>query len=203
MWVSRNLSLSSQLFLLSPQSQQHKFFRQLDVQETVQTEFERPPHSSRNDPKQGCDKKVRTRRGKRAKKMRNDKIDSEKMLLIGANAAGLLNKRESLIRLVEKFSPAVIFIQKTKARKKNNVKLDNYLCFEAVRSVYYGGGLLTAVHKELHPFQVSNCDDDEIIVVEAKINKQNIRLINGYGPQESSPEETRKSFFSHLDLEIK
>ena len=53
--------------------------------------------------------------------MRNDKIDSEKMILIGANAAGLLNKRESLIRLVEKFSPAVIFIKKTKARKKNNV----------------------------------------------------------------------------------
>ena len=64
----------------------------------------------------------------------------------------------------------------------------------------------TAVHKSLDPVSVP-CDNDEeneIMVVEATIAKdKKIRLINGYGPQESSPEATRKSFFTQLDLEIK
>ena len=43
----------------------------------------------------------------------------------------------------------------------------------------------------------------EILVVEATVDKRKIRLINGYGPQESQNEETRRNFYSRLDFEIR
>ena len=81
------------------------------------------------------------------------------MTFIGANAAGLGNKIDSLHRLVSKFKPAAIFIQETKARSKNKFKIDNYDCFEPQRTNSNGGGLLTAIHKSLNPVESSTDSD--------------------------------------------
>ena len=62
--------------------------------------------------------------------------------------------------------------------------------------------MITAVHNNLHPVQVSNDDETEVLVVEAKIDDVNIRLINGYGPQESD-DENSKAFMNRIDVEIK
>jgi len=126
-----------------------------------------------------------------------------KMYILGANSAGLFNKKDSFLRNISLFNPGVIFIQETKARQKNKIKLDNYTVFESIRKNSGGGGLLTAVHKSLKPVSVSNEEAEEILVVEAKLPEFNVRLINGYGPQEKSSEDIRKSFFEQLDLEIK
>ena len=49
-----------------------------------------------------------------------------------------------------------------------------------------------------------NCDDEEeLLVVEAKLAHTKVRFINGYGSQEKAPEDRRKSFYNQLDLEIK
>ena len=50
--------------------------------------------------------------------------------------------------------------------------------------------------------QVSNDDDTEVLVVEAKFDNTKIRLINGYGPQESD-EDNSKAFMSRIDIEVK
>ena len=50
----------------------------------------------------------------------------QEMVFIGANAAGLSNKTDSLLRLISVFNPGVLFIQETKARRKNKIKLCNY-----------------------------------------------------------------------------
>ena len=50
------------------------------------------------------------------------------MVLIGANAAGLVNKVDSLLRLVSVFKPGVIFIQESKVRRKNGISLTDYDC---------------------------------------------------------------------------
>ena len=42
----------------------------------------------------------------------------------------------------------------------------------------------------------------ELLVVEVKINKREIRIISGYGPQENLPESERTAFYSTLDTEI-
>ena len=129
------------------------------------------------------------------------------MFILGGNSAGLANKKESFLRNISLFKPAAYFVQETKVNKKNKIQVDDYIIFENIRSKTTGGGILTAVHKALNPINV--CDDDvegeEILVVEAKIsnNRQKIRFINGYGPQENENEEIKKNFYTRLDLEIK
>ena len=125
------------------------------------------------------------------------------MFILGTNSAGLLNKKESFLRNISLFNPGVYFIQESKARMKNKIVLKDYITFELLRKNTGGGGLLTAVHKSLKPVSVSNDDEQELLVVEAKLYETKVRFINGYGPQEKAPEDSRKSFFNQLDLEVK
>ena len=81
--------------------------------------------------------------------------------------------------------------------------MDDYVVFEFLRKDKGGGGLLTAVHKNLQPVSVSDDTDTEVLGVEGKINDKKARFINGYGPQENYDEETKLKFFNRLDLEIK
>ena len=125
------------------------------------------------------------------------------MYILGNNAAGISNKLESFKRNLDKFKPGVYFIQETKSRRKNQVKLNDDSVFEHIRKDKGGGGLLTAVHKNLKPVSVSEENHIEILVVQGEINNNKVRFINGYGPQESQKEETRVEFFDRLDLEVK
>ena len=124
------------------------------------------------------------------------------MFFLGANAAGILNKTESFYRNIRLFNPAVFFLQETKTRFRNKIKYPNYTFFEYIRKNSGGGGLLTAVHNNLHPVQVSNDEDVEVLVVEGRLDDIKIRLINGYGPQEADEENTR-AFMNKIDLEVK
>ena len=42
----------------------------------------------------------------------------------------------------------------------------------------------------------------ELLVVEVKVNKLEIRIISGYGPQENLPDNERSAFYVALDVEI-
>ena len=126
------------------------------------------------------------------------------MFILGSNSAGLMNKKESFQRNISLFEPAAYFIQESKVSKKNKIVVNDYAIFEHIRNNTAGGGLLTAVHNSLNPISVSEeIEGEEILVVEATFGKNTVRLINGYGPQESDSEETRKAFYSRLDFEIK
>ena len=48
--------------------------------------------------------------------------------------------------------------------------MDDYVVFEFLRKDKGGGGLLTAVHKNLQPVSVSDDTDTEVLGVECKIN---------------------------------
>ena len=122
---------------------------------------------------------------------------------MGANSAGLFNKKESFQRYLNLFLPGVFFIQESKLRRKNKIKHPNYVMFEYVRQNCGGGGLLTAVHKSLSPVSVSNDTDEEVIVVEATIVDKRVRFINGYGPQEDDDDDVREGFFNRIDQEVK
>ena len=148
---------------------------------------------------------MKVKRGKRNSQRKLGGETSEKMFFIGANVAGLLNKVDSLHRIISVFTPGVIFIQESKFKRKNQLQLKDYDCFESVRVNSGGGGVFTAVHKALNPTEV-HCDDaHDIVVVEATIHKlkRQIRFINGYGPQENQTEDIRTSSFDQIDLEIK
>ena len=62
-------------------------------------------------------------------------------------------------------------------------------------------GLLTAVHTSLEPMSISEECEVEILVIQAVIEKQNVRLINGHGPQEGGG--NNKIIFNQLDIEVK
>ena len=141
------------------------------------------------------------KRGKR-KSLKYCKYVDKSMFILGYNSAGILNKQESFYRNINLFNPIAFFLQETKTRFKNKLRHPNYTFFEYIRKHGGGGGLITAVHNNLHPVQVSNDDATEVLVVETKIDDMKVRLINGYGPQETD-EENSKAFMNRIDLEVK
>ena len=55
------------------------------------------------------------------------------------------------------------------------------------------------MHKALNPILIEEYSEHfELIVVEISIGKKEIRIIKGYGPQETWPEEDRLPFFQAL-----
>ena len=95
------------------------------------------------------------------------------------------------------------FCNKNNRFEESKDKYKDYVIFEKIRKNRGGGGLLTGVHKNLEPVSVSDDNDDEILVVEAKVADKKVRLINAYGPQESCHEDEKNSFSGKLDEEIK
>ena len=67
--------------------------------------------------------------------------------------------------------------------------MDQYTIFEAIRTNKNNGGTVIGIHKNLKPVLTEEYSGDfELLVVEVNINKGNIRVISGYGPQENVPE---------------
>ena len=144
----------------------------------------------------------KVKRGKR--KSKKNKV-VKTMNILGNNAAGILNKLDSFERNISKFQPGVFFVQESKCARKNKVKHPDYVMFEHVRKHSAGGGLLTAVHKNLKPVSVSEETDIEILVVQGVVNNKAVRFINGYGPQDesNSTDNEKQEFFNRLDEEVK
>ena len=78
----------------------------------------------------------------------------------------------------------------------------SFVIFEAIRTKK-GGGTAIAVHENLKPKLIEEYSDDfEILVVEVKADKHDIRVISGYGPQENLEEDKRLPFFLALETEV-
>ena len=66
---------------------------------------------------------------------------------------------------------------------------------------FLGGGLLTAVEENLAPVLVSS-PDTEILVIQTRVGSEDIRIINGYGPQEDANFQDIYNFWQDMDKEI-
>ena len=70
--------------------------------------------------------------------------------------------------------------------------------FENIRKGF-GGGLLTAIDKNLKPVLISAGNDDvEMIVVQVAIGDNQIRIFNCYGPQEVSQAQRQAADQTHI-----
>ena len=106
--------------------------------------------------------------------------------IFSSNANGLKGKLESLKNNINQFQPSCIMVQESKLRNKGSIKLNGYQTFELNRNGM-GGGLFTAIEESLCPVLIrSGQDNTEILVTQISLAGLNIRLINGYGPQEDS-----------------
>ena len=81
--------------------------------------------------------------------------------------------------------------------------MEGFTIFELLRKKNEGGGLLTAVSNDLHPVLTYDGDEtNEILIVEAKIGKNQVCLFNGYGVQENESLEKKVEFFGKLEEEV-
>lgn len=62
---------------------------------------------------------------------------------------------------------------------------------------------MIGVHKALEPIMIEEYSEKfQLLVVEATINNKNVRIISGYGPEESWKPEERLPFYQALEEEI-
>ena len=98
--------------------------------------------------------------------------------IFGSNANGIRGKVDSLKNALAYFkNPSCINLQETKLRFKGTIQLEGYQIFENIRKGF-GGGLLTAIDKDLKPVLISAGNDDvEMIVVQVAIGDKQIRIL--------------------------
>ena len=147
--------------------------------------------------------KKSNRRTRRTLKKENKKYIQKEFTVIGTNANGILSKKDSLFQIINHLKPSVICLQETKLKRKGILKIQDYEIFENIRSNNNGGSLMTAVFNNLEPVLISEDNEAEILVVQAKIGNLNCRFINAYGPQEYTKSDEKIRFYSKLDQEIK
>ena len=146
--------------------------------------------------------KLRTNRTRRGGK--NHKLNKKvKFSLLGNNTAGIKAKKDSLEALIKTLKlPSCITLQETKLASMDTFKIEGYQVFQKNRNGS-GGVLLTAIGPNLNPLLISTKNEEaEILTVQLSINNRNIRVINGYGPQEDDSAQNKLNFWTGLDQEI-
>ena len=121
---------------------------------------------------------------------------------MSANVNGICNKMISLQFNIEQLKPEIIILQETKQRRKARIKLPGYRVFELIRGDN-GGGLLIACLSALEPVQIFEGNQEcEVLVVEISVNKQKVRVIGGYGPQECAPVIVREQYRNCIEEQV-
>ena len=149
-------------------------------------------------------KNNKTRRGYGKKNKKDKGYKNVGFSILGTNANGISGKQESLKSTVNHFIPSVITVQETKLTRMGLIKLKGYQVYEKIRSGGGGGGLLTAIDEDLYPVLISTGEDDqaELLTVQIKVGKYDIRVINAYGPQEDDSNLRRFNFWQELENEV-
>ena len=147
--------------------------------------------------------KNHVRKTRRTLKIKSKNILQKEFIVVGTNANGISSKKDSVFQIISQLNPSVLCMQETKVNRKGVLKIQDYEIFENIRSKNNGGSLLTAVHSNLEPVLISENDESEILVIQAKIGNYDCRFINAYGPQEYAKSEEKTSFYSKLDQEVK
>ena len=123
--------------------------------------------------------------------------------MFSANADGLGKKIHSLKFEINETQSQIFTLQETQFRTKGRLKIKDFITFEAIRKNKEKGGSMTGIHKSLEPVLIEEYSDKfELIVVEIKIQGKDVRIINGYGPQENWTNEEKMPFFVALEEEV-
>ena len=149
---------------------------------------------------------LKTKKNRRSSKKNKTKKYKNKVIFVGANAAGISSKLASFDDMLETLQPTVFFIEETKLKTGGNLKTKNtkqFQIFELNRKSKSGGGLAVGAINDVEPVLVSEGDDEtEIIVIEIKVAGLKIRCICGYGPQENSIMTKKLKFWEKLSDEV-
>ena len=123
--------------------------------------------------------------------------------IFSANADGLGQKQHSLTHQINETKATVFTIQETNHKNKGKYKNDEYQIFEAIRKNKEKGGTMLGIHKSLEPVLIEEYTESfELVVAEIKVANKEIRLITGYGPQETWTDDEKMPFFVALEEEV-
>ena len=123
--------------------------------------------------------------------------------MFSANADGLGKKITSLKHELNETQSQIFTLQETQFRTKGRLKIKDFIIFEAIRKNKEKGGSMTGIHESLEPVLIEEYSDKfELLVVEIKVAGKEVRIINGYGPQESWTNEEKMPFFVALEEEV-
>ena len=112
------------------------------------------------------------------------------------------NKVASLKSNITNLTAGIFTIQESNYNKRGCLKLDNWDIFEAIRNKK-GGGTILGAHRGLKPILIQTYSEEyELIVIEISVGTKVIRVMTGYGPQETWLPEQRMPFFMSLEEEI-
>ena len=133
----------------------------------------------------------------------NNHVTSKALKIFSTNCAGVVyGKLESLKSEVIITGATIVTAQETHCRRKGRIQMPNMVVFKAIRTKK-GGGTMCAVREELKPKLIEEYNDPfELLVVEIEVEKKEIRIITGYGPQENMEEGKRLPFFMALEEEV-
>ena len=122
--------------------------------------------------------------------------------VFSVNANGMKQKIESLKYQLKHLKIGVFTLQETRFAKRGKLKIDNYEIFESIRTKE-GGGTVIGAHKSLKPILVhEHSEEFELLIVDIEIGEMGVRVISGYGPQETWTLERRMPFFAALEEEV-
>ena len=143
-------------------------------------------------------KKYKSKKHSKATKTQNTYVN-----ILSTNASGLKNQLGDFKNKVKYFNSSIFTVQETHFPKKGRFHMDDYHIFEAIRKNKDKGGTMIGVHIDLKPVLVKEYSDQfELLVVEIVTKGTTMRLLSGYGPQESLDEKERSPFFEAVESEI-
>ena len=87
--------------------------------------------------------------------------------------------------VISRYFPQTHSTAQTHSSKKGKIKIPNFVVFEAIRPKK-GGGTLIAANENLEPKLIEEYNSEfELLVLEIELKEKSIRVISGYGPQET------------------
>ena len=115
-----------------------------------------------------------------------------------ANANGLKNKVNGLKSHISNLNIGIFTIQESNFAKRGKLKINNFEIFEAIRTKA-GGGTIVGAHSSLQPILIQEYSDSfELVVIEVNVGDTVIRVISGYGPQETWTTDIKMPFFHDI-----
>ena len=122
--------------------------------------------------------------------------------MLTANAAGMKSKILSLTSLLTTLKIGIFTLQETHFMKKGKIQIQGWQTFESIRKLK-GGGSMIGAHDSLSPILIKEYSEQfELLVIEITIQEKDVRVITGYGPQESWKSDDKMPFFQALEEEI-
>ena len=139
---------------------------------------------------------MKNRRGKRSsqKKVINN------LIFAGVNPAGIRSKWPTCRKIVTQSGARLWTMQETKSAQGNQLKMDDFVIYERIRTNNEGGGVAIGAKKDLNPVPIAEGEENvEAISIDINLAKIVISCTSAYGPQQRDTAMNKSKFWEYLD----